>query len=487
MSSYIGFNYENNLSLLTSHHDGKNRDLIIKAFNYAREKHSGQFRNSGEPYDQHPIKVALKLNEMKADYETICAALLHDVIEDCDVTKEDITREFSLTIANLVDGVTKVSKDIQTINKLILSIEDDVRIIIIKLMDRLHNMETIQGHNSEEKRKRIAKQTLDVYVPIATLFGLYRIKEQLEDLCFKTIDIDAYNEVKHLKTVVLENNSELSKTLYNLQYPYSDSSLYKILSKENLDVFDIRLKYKGLYGIYRNLVENKATDITQITDLITYRVTLQGENVPPLYLAMGLVNDKFPMLNGTQYACRDYISFPKNELYKALLTYNILYTEKEKVQIHFQYQTPKMLDLSILGIASLWRYDDLNAVKEMQDFVENMPVYSYLSDLSNDYKNNIYTYDEFFNKINKLIFSKRIYIKLPNFDFKQTYEGITLEDFVMFNNDGLFDLNKDYYVNGKKQKRKYILHNNDYVESISKEEKDIIKNVFGGIARSRKK
>ena len=496
MSGINSFDYEYNKHLLASQHTGLQKEMIMDAFDFARKKHERQKRKTGEPYDQHPIRVALKLNELHADYETICAALLHDVIEDCDVSVEKIAERFNENIANLVDGVTKIStKDknsktlpyIQTINKLILTIPDDVRSIIIKIADRLDNMETIHGHKEEEKRRKIARETLDVYVPIATLFGFYKTKEDFEERCFIELDKDSYNKVQAQKNYILGYNQSLCTKLVSLKSRETDDSLYKLLSSNGLPIDSIRLKDKGLYSIYRNLIENKVTDITQVIDLITYRIIIDSEQTDKLYSAMGLVNKDYPMLNGSQYSVRDYISFPKNELYRALLTYNLLLTDNEKVQVHFEYQTPSMSKLSDYGIASFWDYDNMQAVKDMQAYVEGMPVYTFLKYLSNGYQNGAYDDTEFFYLVKKLIFSKRIYIKLPGFDFKQTYEGITLEDFIMFNNDGFVDLNKIYYVNGKKVRKNYVLHNNDYVEAINRNDKDLTTNVFGGITRGRRK
>lgn len=519
MLDFQSFDYNGNLAILTNFHAAEHRDIIIKAFNYARDKHKGQLRNSGEPYDQHPISVALELNRIQADYETICAALLHDVIEDCDISKEEIEREFSPTIAKLVDGVTKVSvtdyrnreiKDIQTINKLVLSIDDDVRIIIIKLFDRLHNMRTIEGHNSEEKRCRIAKQTLDVYVPIAALLGLYQVKEELEEICFKTLKKEEYEEVRNLRFETLDNNPNVNKALRNLEYPYSETSLQKYIEgyefdddmvKAVLDVLpenqremfknrychihlsDVRLVYKSFYGIYKKLCNNEnRIDIAQITDLITFRLTSREEIVEQLYTIMGMVNKKYRVIND---GIRDYVSNSKTELFKGLLTYNTFETNNGKLLIHFQHQTPKMARMSVLGVASFWDFDDLEKVKDMQTFLESMPIYSDLSDLCNGYKNEEYTYQEFFDKVNRIIFSKRIYINIPDYDFIQTHAGATLEEFII-KKDGVIDLNKIYLVNGKKQSGKYILQNNDFVDSADKKE-NIITNIFGGRQRRREK
>ena len=431
---------------------------------------------------------------MKADYETICAALLHDVVEDCDTTIEEIEKEFSPTIANLVDGVTKVSqlndrdraaKNIKTINKLVLSMDDDVRIIIIKLADRLDNMRTIDGHSDPEKKSRIAKQTIDIYAPTAALLGIYQMKEELEDRSFRTLKLNEYNEIGRMRSELLEGNESIKKALFSLQYQSSNDSLFKLLEGEGISVFDVKLKYKSLYGIYRILTSNNKSDISQTIDLVTYKVTTQGEDVGNLYRAMGIVNSKYKMLFDNQYAMKDYISNPKTELYKGLLTYNILKAEDDVMQIHFQYQTPSMLNMSVNGIASFWNYDDLEAVKNMQLFLKQMPIYHDLSRVVSEYKSDVYTYEEIFDELRKVVFPRRIYIKLPNYELIQTHEGITLGDFILSINEGFIDLNKDYYINGKKQSLKYILKNNDYFEAISKGE-NIITNIFGGTQRKRK-
>lgn len=495
MECNIGFDYDQAKNILTQHHEGKEKELIESAFDYCRKMHYGQRRKTKEPYDQHPITVALKLNSIKADYETICAALLHDTIEDCDVTEEDIANDFSPTIAKLVQGVTKVSTidkndkkytDIQTINKLILSIKDDVRIILIKLMDRLHNMETINGHKEIQKRIEIAQQTLDVYVPIATLFGLFRLKEELENHCFKTIYENQFNEVLLLKREYIDNNEKLKNALYNVCYGFEKDSIPNILSAKNIDIRSVNYKYKSEYGIYRNMMSNNASDIFQVIDLITYRVTLSDEEKINLYTAMGLINGVYKPLNNDQYAFRDYVESPKYELYRGLLTYNLLCVDNQKIQIHFEYQTPSMSRAADLGIASFWNYDDLDAVRDMQAFLQGMPVYEFLKFLSVAYENNVYDGRQFYDLVKQFIFSRRIFIKLANNDSRQAYDGIKVRDFITFNKD-LFTPNNIYYVNGRMVDESFMLHNNDSLTVLRNGERKVDTNLFGGVVREKTK
>ena len=189
---------------------------IEKAYHYAEELHNGQFRQSGEPYIMHPLNVAYILSEMHADTDTICAGLLHDTLEDTNTTKDEITENFNKEISNLVDGVTKISKlnfsskDAQNMantRKIIISLTSDVRIIIIKLADRLHNMRTLQ-FKSEFKQKENAMETMDIFVPLAYYIGAYRIKSELEDLSFKYLYPDKYKEIFDIKTKIEISNIE---------------------------------------------------------------------------------------------------------------------------------------------------------------------------------------------------------------------------------------------------------------------------------------
>ena len=482
MSSFEDF-YENSKQLLMANHGEIEAKLIEKAFDFARKMHKNQTRKTQEPYDQHPIRVALKLANLKADYETICGALLHDVVEDCkddNMTEEQmvksIANEFNPNIAKLVESVTKFSSknDVylsyaQTINRLLTSITDDdigVRAILIKLCDRDDNMETIYGHKDPIKERKIAEETLEVYVPFATLFGLYDLKEKFEEQSFRIIDQQGYNRVQERKNKIFAD-LDLMQRIDDLR----KKEIFNILNENNVPVREVRLRDKGLYSIDRNIRDSKSSDITQVIDLITYRIVVDSENVADLYTAMGVLNQHFQVLNGGQYAFRDYVSSPKNQLYNGLLTYNLLPFKDKQVQIHFEYQTPSMQLKSEIGIASYWNYDDMNAVLEMQKFVKTMPVYYFLNNLYQGYKDGLYDDVSLYCLAQKVIFSKRIYIKVPGFDLIQVYEGIRLEDFVIYMQN-IFNPNSQIYlVNGRSAKKDTILHNNDYVEIYSKGEK----------------
>ena len=483
MSSFEDF-YENSKQLLMANHGEIEAKLIEKAFDFARKMHKNQTRKTKEPYDQHPIRVALKLAKLKADYETICAALLHDVIEDCtcdEMTEEQmaqyIVEEFNLNIYKLVDSVTKFSpkdehdvfhSNAQTINKLLTSIIDDdigVRAILIKLCDRDDNMETIYGHNDPIKEKKIAEETLNVYVPFATLFGLFDLKEKFEEQSFRIINQIQYSSVQ-MKKNELFSDLDFMNRLNDLR----KSEIIDLLISNNIPVKEVRLRDKGLYSIDRNIKDNKASDITQVIDLITYRIVIDSEDIKDLYAAMGIINQMYPILNGGQYAFRDYVSSPKNQLYNGLLTYNSLLFNGRQVQVHFEYQTPSMQEKSEIGIASYWNYDDMDAVSKMQEFVKKMAVYYFLNNLYKGYKHGAYNDEEFYCLAKKAIFSKRIYIKGPEFGLHEAYEGIELSDYLDFIQ---YPFNPDReicLVNDNVANRNMVLHNNDYIRIYSKEE-----------------
>ena len=515
--------YDAKRDILTQYHYGEQKELIIKAFNKAKEKHGTIKRKSGELYFSHPVAVAIILNEMHADYETICAALLHDVMEDCGVTKQEIEDEFGPVIANLVEGVTKVSslkdenkeiKNIKTINKLSIYMNDDVRVVFIKLADRLHNMRTIDGHDNPETKARIARQTLDIYAPLAALYGLYQIKEELEDLSFKVLDKDAYTQIVDLRKGYLQSSRELSSSLFSMEHDYNDYSsnqfakysLYKHykIQPEGSDEFvwilpikDIKRFNKSIYGIYSKLKLKEYTDISQIRDLVTFSIVINTEDEGKLYNSMHIINDAYRIIPVDPII--DYVTCPKNELYRCLITTNLFTTSQDKIRVRFRHQTPSMYEKSIYGLAAFWNYDDMDRVKDMQSFLRHMPVYQDLARIIKEYENEEYTYDELYKKLNQLVFPKRIYVTLNGVEFVQTYDGVTLEEFLLKQNDGFIDLNKDYYVNGnlidvskdfrKSRRRGYtglILHNNDSIKEVFKGE-IVEKNRFGGITRNRKK
>lgn len=274
-----------------------------KAYEYAEILHSEQTRQSGEPYIIHPLNVAYILAEMHADSDTVCAGLLHDTIEDTNITKIDISHDFNQNIANLVDGVTKLSKmnfsskkdrNYANTRKIITGINEDVRIIIIKLADRLHNMRTLQ-FKSELKQKENALETMEIFVPLAYYIGAYRIKSELEDLSLQYLKPDMYKQIKNKK----QNLEAVSKSCL-------EEMLYKIKELLNNKKIpnEIKVRTKNIYGIYKKL--NEGHKLSDIHDLLALKIMV--DEVDNCYKTLGLIHSEYYPINNK---FKDYICNPK--------------------------------------------------------------------------------------------------------------------------------------------------------------------------------
>ena len=287
-------------------------EIVKKAYEYAANLHSGQTRQSGEPYISHPLNVAYILAEMHADRDTVCAGLLHDTLEDTNITKEDISHDFNQNIANLVDGVTKLSKmnfsskqdqNYANTRKIITGITEDVRIIIIKLADRLHNMRTLQ-FKSEFKQKENSIETMEIFVPLAYYIGTYRIKSELEDLSLKYLKPDMYKQIEERK-IRLEQTSSYCLTEML-------SKIERLLRDNNIPN-EIKVRTKNIYGIYKRLSEGHR--LSDIHDLLALKIMV--DNVENCYRTLGMIHREYHPINDK---FKDYICNPKTNMYRSLHT-----------------------------------------------------------------------------------------------------------------------------------------------------------------------
>lgn len=515
MTKVDSFDYKGSLNMLLKHHP-KHQKIIQKAFKYCIEKHKGQFRKTLEPYDQHPITVALKLNELHADYQTICAALLHDVIEDCHVTYEELCEEFGevkgtgknaekdVTIAKLVEGCTAVGslnpkenetseeKEIRhnkTINKIILSIEEDPRVALIKLMDRVHNMETINGFsdsNPKERAKKIQKseEALIIYASIAKILGLYDVKEQLEERAFRVLYPAIAKEIQDIKNERYNNDDFLSliSPLDNengiaQRISHRVIEISKDLFKNEIseDDFKIEVKIKGNYGIYNRKTKKNLHDISQVHDLIKFKVTTKDEQLARF--AYCVVSSMFPLMNTPGYEIRDYISDPKYPFYKCIKAYYEIGTEINSYIAQFEFKDEEQSRRASLGLASYWNYDeyeDCNIKDIMKSSIRNeFPFYKPLTQLCSLYKQGKVDDDDFKKRLINIIFADMIVItvdysrdnelcrNIRPFQYYPTYEGSRIADIIIDLNGGFIDNNAKYFVNDKEVDASYVLQNND--------------------------
>lgn len=322
--------------------------LIIEAYRFSEEAHKGQTRLSGEPYITHPLTVAGALAEWRMDAQAVIAALLHDVMEDTAVTKTEIAAHFGKPVADLVDGLSKLEKiefqsyqvaQAENFRKMLMAMAHDLRIVMIKLADRLHNMQTM-SHVRPEKRRRIARETLDIYVPIATRLGLNNISRQLQDLAFRHVHPMRFRVLKRAINAVRGNRRELLSKILD--------GIHSKLHEENIEA-GVFGREKSLYSIYRKMVE-KHLSFSQVLDIYGFRIIVR--DIPTCYLTLGALHARYKPVPGK---FKDYIAIPKGNGYQSLHTTLI---GPYGTPIEIQIRTQSMHNLAEEGIASHWLYKD---------------------------------------------------------------------------------------------------------------------------------
>ena len=324
-----------------------NPEKLNKAYDFAVKAHKNQKRASGDPYSVHPIEVANILTDLKLDSATIATGLLHDTIEDTFATYETIKGEFGIEVADLVDGVTKISalentaspnSKAENFRKLILATSKDIRVLLVKIADRLHNMRTIKAIKSIEKRQRISQETMEIYAPLADRMGMHRIRDELEDLSFEILNNDARKLIQKRLDEIKFNKRNIFETL---------SSEIDTFLKQNRINSRIYGREKTPFSIWRK-VQKKRVSLEQITDIIGFRIIL--ENIDDCYKTLGIIHKKWNCIPGK---FKDYISSPKINGYKSIHT-AVIGSFKKPIEI--QIRTKEMHDFAERGIASHWQY-----------------------------------------------------------------------------------------------------------------------------------
>ncbi|MGA8611713.1 MAG: bifunctional (p)ppGpp synthetase/guanosine-3',5'-bis(diphosphate) 3'-pyrophosphohydrolase [Xanthobacteraceae bacterium] len=325
-----------------------NEDLLNRAYVYAMKAHGEQTRDSGDPYISHPLQVAAILTDLKLDDATIAAALLHDTIEDTDATRAEIDRLFGPEIGRLVEGLTKLkkldlvtkeAKQAENLRKLLLAIADDVRVLLIKLADRLHNMRTL-GHRPPEARRRTAEETLDIYAPLAGRMGMQEMREELEDLSFRELNPEAYTVITERLEALAERSSDWIDEI--------EQQLAKKLGDRGITA-EVFRRRKRAYSIWRKM-ERKAVGFEQLSDILGFRVIV--ESAAECYQALGIVHTSWPVVPGR---FKDYISTPKQNDYRSIHT-TVIGPGKQRVEL--QIRTREMQEIAEYGIAAHALYKD---------------------------------------------------------------------------------------------------------------------------------
>ena len=444
--------YESCRRYITNEDDMK---LIKKAYDYIMVKHEGQKRKSGEPYTIHLIWVAYILSTLQTGPLTITAGLLHDVMEDCDVSREEMVKEFGEEVTTLVEGVTKISKmpfkdeaDVYAENhrKIYIAMAKDIRVILIKFADRLHNMRTLQ-FMPPEKQKRISRETLEVYTPIAHRLGLSDIKTELEDLSLSYLDPIAYHDIARLlQTKQDERKESVAKMMEEVEN----------LLKENHYQYRILGRAKSIYSIYKKMFK-KHKRFDELYDLYALRIILQ--NKLDCYSVLGLIHDHYRPIPGR---FKDYIAMPKPNMYQSLHT-SVIGEDGNTFEI--QIRTEEMDELAELGVAAHWRYKEgkgYSAKAEQKEIGEKLQWLREFISLSDDIKDG--DAKEYYDSISRDIFEANVYVLTPQGKIVELPNGSTPVDFAYRIHTNLGHKTTGAIVNGKIVTLNYQLKTGDIVE-----------------------
>lgn len=430
-------------------------DRVMKAYEMAKKAHKNQKRESGEPYIIHPLNVCYNLTRFKADGATLCAGLLHDVVEDTEYTLEDIEKHFGGEVAFLVDGVTKISnlhftsKDDATnanIRRLINSLNDDVRIIIIKLCDRLHNMHTLE-YKSPEKQIRNAEETLKIFAPLAYLIGAFKTKCELEDLCLSYLDPKAYETIIK-KYIDIERDYEKCSEI-------SSKEVTDLLEKNNIK-FTYRIKILNIYHLYRKL--NLGYRLNDLHDLVNFKIILEDDEDP--YRVLGLIHRLYTPMNNK---FKDYIACPKTNMYRSLHT-TVFGPDNHLLQ--FQIKTKTMDLINTIGLAAYWDIlKEQGASKMQMELKVNYQFFNAIQELNAGIDSD----SLFIDRVKEEIFSNSIYVYTLKGDIFELPHGSTVIDFA-------YKIHTDFgnhlyraYINGKEVKLNHRLNNKDRILLIQNE------------------
>ncbi len=427
---------------------------IRTVYKYAEEKHEGQFRLSGGPYIYHPLSTAVILTSVYADCDTICAGLLHDVVEDCDVPLEELEENFGSSIANLVNGVTKISKInfkadndalVEYYKKIIVGMSEDVRVIIIKLADRLHNMRTLWAL-PEEKQKSIAKETLEILAPIAHHLGIHKIKSELEDLSLRYLKPDVFYDIaQKLNNTKLERDQVVNDML---------TSVSNLLKEHNIK-HEIKGRSKSIYSIYRKL--EKGRKFSDIYDLLALRILVDTEQ--ECYSIIGIIHSKYKPI---PKRFKDFIAMPKANGYQSLHTTVFGY---DGYLFEIQIRTYAMDEVAENGVAAHWAYKEHKDLKNRgtNSTEAKLQFFRSIIELNEDKMSS----EEFVNSVKNEVLNNNIYVFTPKGDIFELPLGATPVDFAYRIHTRVGETTTGAIVNNSIVPLDYELKNNDIVKIIT--------------------
>ncbi|WP_394837421.1 bifunctional (p)ppGpp synthetase/guanosine-3',5'-bis(diphosphate) 3'-pyrophosphohydrolase [Pendulispora rubella] len=450
-------------------------ELIKRAYDFSYRAHSGQVRKSGDPYFVHPAGVAGIITELRLDTASVCAGLLHDVVEDTLASTKDLEREFGHEIANLVDGVTKLSKinftskedrQAENFRKMVVAMARDIRVLLVKLCDRVDNMRTLE-FMKPDAQERIARETIEIYAPLANRLGMQSFKSELEDLSFKYLEPEVYAE---LASTISRTKRERDKYIADVS-----KTLLARLAEQGF-ACDVSGRAKHLYSIWRKM---KAQDCTvdQIHDLIAFRVLV--ESVSDCYAALGVVHSKWTPVPGR---FKDYIALPKPNMYQSLHT-TVIGPSRERLEI--QIRTHEMHRVAERGIAAHWRYKERNGGGVPDQDAQRFGWLRQLMEWQKELKDPA----EFLEGVKVDLFEGEVYVFTPKGDVRVFPRGATPIDFAFAIHSQLGEHITGARINGKLEPLRYKLRNGDVVDIITNPNQHPSKDwlEFAGTTRARAK
>jgi RelA/SpoT family (p)ppGpp synthetase len=429
-----------------------NPERLDKAYNFAVKAHQNQKRASGDPYSVHPIEVANILTELKLDSATITTGLLHDTIEDTFATYETIKSEFGDEVADLVDGVTKISvfentaganSKVENFRKLILATSKDIRVLLVKIADRLHNMRTIKAITKIDKRQRIAQETMEIYAPLADRMGMHRIRDELEDLSFEILNNEARELIKKKLDEIKSDTKDIFETL--------SFELSEILNDNHINA-EIHGREKTPFSIWRK-VQKKRISLEQITDIIGFRITLSS--IDECYKTLGIFHKKWNCIPGK---FKDYISSPKINGYKSIHT-SVIGSNKKPIEI--QIRTHEMHEFAERGVASHWKYKSSEKFNSL-----SWKEYDWLKDLveiieKNENPEHSYEYTKL------QMFQENVFCFTPKGSVIKLPKDATSIDFAYAVHTKIGNTAIGCEINGNKSELQDMLRNGDRVNIIT--------------------
>ncbi|HEX8412733.1 MAG TPA: bifunctional (p)ppGpp synthetase/guanosine-3',5'-bis(diphosphate) 3'-pyrophosphohydrolase [Sphingomicrobium sp.] len=425
--------------------------LINRAYVFSMKAHGSQMRASGDPYFSHPIEVAGILTDLKLDDQTIVTAILHDTIEDTVATPEEIERLFGKDIARLVDGVTKLSKieaqseserAAENLRKFLLALSDDIRVLLVKLADRLHNMRTLHHVPSEEKRRRIARETMDIYAPLAERIGMYEIMKEMQELAFRELEPDAYASVtRRLKQLHEQGGDLVSRIGLGLQLHLADNGLEA----------EVTGREKHPYSIWKKMAERHIS-FEQLSDVMAFRAIVATDE--DVYRALGLIHQRWPMVPGR---FKDFISTPKRNGYRSLHT-SVIHDSKMRIEI--QIRSRHMHDQAERGLAAHWAYKEGKPAADV-------PI-PWIDDLV-EILDHAESPEELLEHTRMAMYQDRIFAFTPKGELIQLPKGATAVDFAYAVHTDLGDQTVGAKVNGRVVPLRTMLENGDQVEILASE------------------